>query len=181
MIKKILPLVNWFRVGLAIALATTSLIGLFGCAASPSVAWKSQNALPESVVTQIISDYTKADPEPIRSQLKVWQVKGSQNNRLAIVNFNHPDLCGAWGCLYVGLWMQGDSLVKPVFEHYLDPHVPPERQLFTPLSKEQTEPQPLPCVRTWQPAIKGYFKRLDLCFNRSNEDYQVKRSSTEAI
>jgi len=168
-----LRLANLFRMGIAIAVLASLLSG---CGKSPVVPWESATNLPKPIQEQIESQY-KVD----LTSGNIWQVKGVENNRLVVVDFNSDDLCGAWGCLYSGLWMQEDSLVGVALEHYLDPHVPPERLLFSVLPPETTTPPTLPCIRTVQPDFQGFLKRIDLCFNENIKKYEVWRSATEAL
>jgi len=166
----------WFRIGLGLFLLISSLLGLTGCSVGAAdVPWQRAAALvPEPVLEQVITQNStlsgKAVGQLVQS-MQGWKVNGS-DGKLIVLNFNTPDLCGALGCLYSGVWLRNDRSAAQVFSVYLDPNLPNGQVLFK-VSDPPQQNQALPCLEVAQldKTQQQLVRRTHLCFN--GQQYQT--------
>jgi hypothetical protein len=166
----------WFRIGLGLFLLISSLLGLTGCSVGAAgVPWQRAAALvPEPVLEQVIAQNStfngKAVGQLVQS-MQGWKVNGS-DGKLVVLNFNTPDLCGALGCLYSGVWLRNDRSAAQVFSVYLDPNLPKGQVLFK-VSDSLQQNQALPCLEVAQldKTQQQLVRRTHLCFN--GQQYQT--------
>ncbi|MTJ55831.1 hypothetical protein FJR38_25785 [Anabaena sp. UHCC 0253] len=163
--------VHWFRVGLSIFLLLSVLCGLGGCSLNAAtLTWhKAVNLVSSSVVEQVIGENTNLNPQTSVDNTLAVNVAGKDGN-LTIFNFNTPDVCGALGCLYAGYWFKPNQPITQVFLSYLNPTLPPGKQL---LAVGENRNQSLPCVKVLQ-TEKQQLRQLNFCFNGNR--YQVADS-----
>jgi hypothetical protein len=166
----------WFRIGLGLFLLISSLLGLTGCSVGTAgVSWQRAAALvPEPVLEQVIAQNStlseKAVGQLVQS-MQAWKANGS-DGKLVVLNFNTPDLCGALGCLYSGIWLREDKPAAQVFSVYLDPNLPKGQVLFK-VSDSLQQNQALPCLEVAQldKTQQQLVRRTHLCFN--GQQYQT--------
>jgi hypothetical protein len=163
--------VHWFRVGLSIFLLLSVLCGLGGCSLNAAtLTWhKAVNLVSSSVVEQVIGENTDLNPQASVDNILAVNVAG-KDGKLTIFNFNTPDVCGALGCLYAGYWFKPNQPITQVFLSYLNPTLPPGKQL---LVVGENRHQPLPCLKVLQ-TDKQQLRQLNFCFNGNR--YQVADS-----
>lgn len=159
--------VHFFRVGLALFLALSCLLGLSGCTASSATPWQSATQFfsREQVAALLAenSTLTAASPEQV-DRVKVLPL---QQNVVA-VNFNLQELCGVSDCLY-SVYSQSNKSDPPrrLFSAYLNPGVPPGTPLFR--QTDQTLNN-YPCFQLNQ-AGTSTLKQSTLCFQE--RQYEV--------
>lgn len=166
----------WFRIGLGLFLLISSLLGLTGCSVGAAgVPWQRAAALiPEPVLEQVIAQNStlsgKAVGQLVQS-MQGWKVNGS-DGKLVVLNFNTPNLCGALGCLYSGVWLRENKPAAQVFSVYLDPNLPNGQVLFK-VSNSLQQNQALPCLEVAQldKTQQQLVRRTHLCFN--GQQYQT--------
>ncbi|PIG91564.1 hypothetical protein [Gloeocapsopsis sp. IPPAS B-1203] len=166
----------WFRIGLGLFLLISSLLGLTGCSVGAGgVPWQQAAALvPEPVLEQVIAQNStlsgKAVGQLVQS-MQGWKVNGSEG-KLVVLNFNTPDLCGALGCLYSGVWLRKNQPATQVFSVYLDPNLPNGQALFKASDLPQQN-QALPCLEVVQldKTQQQLVRQTHLCFN--GQQYQT--------
>jgi hypothetical protein len=161
----------WFRIGFSLFLLLSVLIGVVGCSSGTSnVSWqKATPAVPETVLEQVIQTHTDLDMAEAREALLAWTV-GGKEGKLALFNFNTPDLCGALGCLYTGYWLKDNQPIVEVFQNYLNPNLPANKSL---IQVGEDQGQALPCLEVLQ--MEGdRLRQLNYCFN--SDRYQLTNS-----
>lgn len=161
----------WFRIGFSLFLLLSVLIGVVGCSSRASnVPWqKATTAVPETVLEQVIQTNTVLDMAEAREALLAWTV-GGKEGKLALFNFNTPDLCGALGCLYTGYWLKDNQPMVEVFQNYLNPNLPANKPL---IQVGEDQGQTLPCLKVLQ--MEGdRLRQLNYCFN--GDRYQLANS-----
>lgn len=118
---------NWMRVGVALFLVLSVLLGLGGCGANASASWQpASRVLPQRVLEQAIKDNATVEPAEAKAlfdQALAWSVPGGQQ-RLVLINYNTPLLCGVGGCLYTGLIQ--DQSDKEKWKDVLSMRIKPE-------------------------------------------------------
>lgn len=163
--------IHWFRIGLGIFLLLSVFISVGGCSLNAAtVNWnKATNFVPTSVIEQVIAENTELNAKASAKNILVWSVEG-KDGRLAVFNFNTPDVCGALGCLYTGYWLRKDKPITQVFLSYLNPNLPPDKHL---LSVGENRGQALPCIKVLQ-TEQEQLRQLNFCFNGTG--YQLADS-----
>jgi hypothetical protein len=163
--------VHWFRVGFSIFLLLSVLCGLGGCSFNAAtVTWhKAVNLVSSSVVEQVIGENTNLNPQASVDNILAVNVAG-KDSKLTIFNFNTSDVCGALGCLYAGYWFKPNQPISQVFLSYLNPTLPPGKQL---LVVGENRYQALPCIKVLQ-TEKQQLRQLNFCFNGNR--YQLADS-----
>ena len=102
--------------------------------------------------------------------MQAWEVRG-KSDRLVVFNFNTPELCGALGCLYTGMWLREKQPAAQVLSMYLNPNLPEGRSLFEVLGGEGGDRnKKLPCLKVMQ-IEKDRLRQVNLCFN--GRQYQI--------
>ncbi len=167
-----------WRVGFAIFIALSAVLSLAGCGGvGASTPWRpAAQLVSEAVITQVLQDHSRDPPpdelNPTMGQIRAWEAAG-RAGRLVVFDFATPDLCGALGCLYVGVWMQDDKQVDPVFAVYLNPHLPPGVPLLATtdgVGLTAKEP-PLPCLQINQ--LEGeQLAQLSYCYTGASNGYE---------
>lgn len=171
----------WFRIGLALFLLVSSLIGLTGCSTpNAEVPWqKASEVVPQAVLVEAITQNTSVDRKvsQIEQSMQAWEVPGN-DGKLVVLDFNTPDLCGTLGCLYVGVWIRDNQPPAQVFATYLDPNLPENQVLFAVLhpSDRPSQQQALPCLKVMQlkPDAAGAtqeLQQISFCFD--GQQYRV--------
>ncbi|MBS3030680.1 MAG: hypothetical protein HCA25_00130 (plasmid) [Dolichospermum sp. DET50] len=163
--------VYWFRVGLSIFVLLSMLFSLGGCSLNATtVNWnKAVDVVSTPVLEQVIRDNTNLNPKASAENILIWNVS-EKDGKLTLFNFNTPDVCGALGCLYAGYWLRNDKPITQVFLSYLNPTLPPGKQLFV---VGENRNQSLPCIKVLQ-TEKQQLRQLNFCFNGNR--YQVADS-----
>ncbi len=167
-----------WRVGFAIFIALSAVLSLVGCSSvKGSTPWRpAAQLVSEAIIKQMLQDHSRAPPptelNPAMGQIRAWEAAG-RVGRLVVFDFATPDLCGALGCLYVGVWMQDDERVDPVFAVYLNPHLPPGMPLLATTDGVgfTAEEPPLPCLRINQ--LEGdQLAQLSYCYTGASNGYE---------
>jgi hypothetical protein len=161
----------WFRIGFSLFLLLSVLIGIAGCSSSAAtVPWRKATAVvPEAVIEQVIQTNIDMDVAQAKETLLAWSVDGKEG-KLALFNFNTPNLCGALGCLYTGYWLRENQSAVEVFQNYLNPNLPENKALF---QVGEDRGQALPCLEVLQ--MEGdRLRQLNYCFNGNR--YQLADS-----
>ncbi|MDX2241105.1 MAG: hypothetical protein NW224_10515 [Leptolyngbyaceae cyanobacterium bins.302] len=161
----------WFRIGFSLFLLLSVLIGIAGCSSNAAtVPWQKATAVvPEPVLEQVIQTSTDLDVAQAKESLLAWTVDGKEG-KLALFNFNTPNLCGALGCLYTGYWLRENQPAVEVFQNYLNPNLPANKPL---IQVGEDRGQSLPCLEVLQ--MEGdRLRQLNYCFN--GDRYQLADS-----
>ncbi|WP_353933345.1 hypothetical protein WJM97_22935 (plasmid) [Okeanomitos corallinicola TIOX110] len=163
--------VHWFRIGFSIFLLLSMILSLVGCSLNAAtVNWKkAADVVSTSVLEQVIRDNTELNTKAAVENILVWDVSVKDGN-FRLFNFNTPEVCGALGCLYAGYWFKQNQPITQVFLSYLNPSLPPGKQL---LAVGETRNQSLPCIKVLQ-TEKQQLRQLNYCFNGNR--YQVADS-----
>ncbi|MBD2295034.1 hypothetical protein H6G06_16475 [Anabaena sphaerica FACHB-251] len=163
--------VHWFRIGFSIFLLLSMILSLVGCSLNAATLnWKKAvNVISTPVLQQVIRDNTELNTKAAVENILVWDV-GVKDGNFRLFNFNTPEVCGALGCLYAGYWFKSNQQITQVFLTYLNPNLPPGKQL---LAVGETRNQSLPCMRVLQ-TEKQQLRQLNYCFNGNR--YQVADS-----
>jgi hypothetical protein len=165
--------VHWFRIGFSIFLLLSMILSLVGCSLNAAtVNWKKAvDVISTPVLEQVIRDNTELNTKTAVENILVWDVGVKDGNfNFRLFNFNTPEVCGALGCLYVGYWFKQSQPITQVFLSYLNPNLPPGKQL---LAVGETRNQSLPCIKVLQ-TENQQLRQLNYCFNGNR--YQVADS-----
>jgi len=173
----LMQMANWFRVGFALFVLLSSLLGLSGCGVQASVPWQAASRiLPQSVLEQVLMEQTsipEQEQEDVLQATQAWVVGGDEG-KLVMLHYNTAEVCGAMGCLYNGVWLKDDDKASIVFSSYLNPNLPRTLALFSPVSDAPDQAsQPLPCFQVNQ--IEGANLR-QTTFCLQGEAYHSVRS-----
>ena len=165
---------KWFRVGLGLFILLSVLLSAIGCSRSVSgVPWQQAKAVvPAAVIEQAIAQNTTLRGEQaakVAETMQAWEVRG-KSDRLVVFNFNTPELCGALGCLYTGMWLREDQSAAQVLSMYLNPNLPEGRSLFEVLGGKGDRNKKLPCLKVMQ-VEQIRLRQINLCFN--GRQYQI--------
>jgi hypothetical protein len=163
--------VHWFRIGFSIFLLLSMILSLVGCSLNATtVNWKKAvDVVSTPVLEQMIRDNTELNTKAAVENILVWDV-GVKDGNFRLFNFNTPEVCGALGCLYAGYWFKSNQPITQVFLSYLNPSLPPGKQL---LFVGETTNQSLPCIKVLQ-TEQQQLRQLNYCFNVNR--YQVADS-----
>ncbi|MBD2666930.1 hypothetical protein B6N60_04934 [Richelia sinica FACHB-800] len=163
--------VHWFRIGFSIFVLLSMLLTLVGCSLNAAtVNWnKAVNLVPAPVLEQVIAENTKLNAKASVKNILAWNVAVTDGN-FTLFNFNNPEVCGVLGCLYAGYWFKQNQPIIRVFLSYLNPNLPPGKQLLAVGDKRN---QPLPCLKVLQ-TEKQQLRQFNYCFNGNH--YQVADS-----
>ncbi|WP_016948747.1 hypothetical protein [Anabaena sp. PCC 7108] len=163
--------VHWFRIGFSIFLLLSMILSLVGCSLNAAtINWKKAvDVVSTPVLEQVIRDNIELNTKAAAENILVWDV-GVKDGNFRLFNFNTPEVCGALGCLYAGYWFKSNQPITQVFLSYLNPNLPPGKQLF---AVGETRNQPLPCIKVLQ-TEKQQLRQLNYCFNGNR--YQVADS-----
>jgi hypothetical protein len=168
---------KWFRVGLGVFILLSVLLSVIGCSHSVfGVPWQQATAVaPAAVIEQTIAQNTTLTGEQaakVAKTMQAWEVRGKLG-RLVVFNFNTPELCGALGCLYMGMWLRENQPAAQVLSMYLNPNLPEGRSLFEVLGGEGDRNRELPCLKVMQ-LEQVRLRQINLCFN--GRQYQIVNS-----
>ncbi|NES96801.1 MAG: hypothetical protein F6K32_16490 [Desertifilum sp. SIO1I2] len=175
-------LANRVRVGFALFVLLSSLLGLGGCAVQARGAWQPVNQVvtPE-ILEQVIIDQTNATASEQLSLIdnaQAWVIPGNVG-QLVFINYNTPKLCGLKQCLYTGLWKKPTQEWEIVFSLYLDRNLPQSVPLFeAPIDEPSSIKRPLPCFRVNQ--LESTTLRQTL-YCLSENQYQLIRTTTQTL
>ncbi|MBD2694165.1 hypothetical protein [Anabaena catenula] len=163
--------VHWFRIGFSIFLLLSMILSLVGCSLNAAtVNWKKAvDVVSTPVLEQVIRDNTELNTKVAVENILVWDV-GVKDGNFKLFNFNTPEVCGVLGCLYAGYWFKPNQPITQVFLSYLNPNLPPGKQL---LAIGETRNQSLPCIKVLQ-TENQQLRQLNYCFNGNR--YQVADS-----
>lgn len=137
---KMVQFVILFRTSLAITLLLGVLF-LSGCSRVASTAyWQSVGSLDlVPLAKQAIAENSIRDPESSESVTNVLVMRlpthKQQNQELFLLDYNTEGLCGRRGCLY-SIYSQQGQVYKLLWSEYLQPNLPPNENLFTPVTEE---------------------------------------------
>ena len=166
---------KWFRVGLGLFILLSVLLSAIGCSRSTSgVPWQQATAVtPSAVIERAIAQNTTLRGEQaakVAETMQAWEVRG-KSDRLVVFNFNSPELCGALGCLYTGMWLRENQPAAQVLSMYLNPNLPEGRSLFEVLGSQGGDRNKnLPCLKVMQ-VEQTRLRQINLCFN--GRQYQI--------
>lgn len=122
-------LAAYFRIGLAIFLILSALVGLVGCGSATSkVSWEpASNFYKKATLNRLIAENTAptAPVEELASKMRVYPIAKGFN----LINFNSEKLCGALGCLYAIYARVNGQEPKRIWARYLNPNLPPGKIL----------------------------------------------------
>lgn len=143
---------NRFRIGFAVAVLVSMALMSVGCSAQAQGGdWQPvSRVLPDAVIQDLIAvetSLTEAEADALVETMVGWSIPGDEG-RLVLVDYRSERLCGASGCLYSGLWLDGDALQGVVFSAYLRSDLPPGTPLIQPV--EDGMARPLPCLQASQ-------------------------------
>lgn len=143
-------------------------------------AWHSAgNYAPSGLMSQFEKDNITNPEAYDTSQMMIQKVSfPNQDKPLYFIDTQTSEeddrelLCGAAGCLFAGYMKTGWRAFNPVFDFYLNPHVPPEHEL---LSADMTMRNGMPVIYVIQRSspTKATLVRATLVFNGSQ--YVVTR------
>lgn len=160
-------LLLWFRLGLALFVLMSVLLGATGCTASAaSVPWQAATNVFSVPQLEAILDRNSSGLELQTAQksMRVWTIPAA-SGRVAVLDFNNPGLCGSAGCLYTGYLLRDQQQQQPpveVFQARLQPQLPRSKPLF---SMGQTQDAGLPCLQVWQLDAPHQLKQLQFCYD----------------
>ncbi|MBD2429358.1 hypothetical protein [Phormidium sp. FACHB-1136] len=147
---------NRFRMGFALAVLVSMALTLVGCSAQAQDGnWRPvSQVLPDPIIQELIeaeTSVTGSEADDLAETLVGWSIPGDEG-RLVLVDYRSDLLCGSSGCLYSGLWLDGDELQGEgvVFSAYLRPDLPPEIPLIHPIEVDDGVARPLPCLQASQ-------------------------------
>ena len=147
---------NRFRMGFALAVLVSMALTLVGCSAQAQDGnWRPvSQVLPDPIIHELIeaeTSVTGSEADDLAETLVGWSIPGDEG-RLVLVDYRSDLLCGSSGCLYSGLWLDGDELQGEgvVFSAYLRPDLPPEIPLIQPIDVDDGVARPLPCLQASQ-------------------------------
>jgi len=147
---------NRFRMGFAVAVLISMALTLVGCSAQAQDGnWRPvSQVLPDPIIQELIeaeTSMTGPEADDLAETLVGWSIPGDEG-RLVLVDYRSDWLCGSSGCLYSGLWIEGDELQGEgvVFSAYLRPDLPPEIPLIQPIDVDDGVARPLPCLQASQ-------------------------------
>lgn len=166
---------NRFRIGFAVAILVSMALMSVGCSAQAKVGdWQPvSRVLPEPIIQDVIASETSltgTDADDLAETMVGWSIPGDEG-RLVLVDYRSDRLCGASGCLYSGLWLDGDALQGVVFSAYLRSDLPPGTPLIQPV--EDGMARPLPCLQATQVEGGNLVERI-ACMR--GERYQPTRN-----
>ncbi|WP_008319503.1 hypothetical protein [Leptolyngbya sp. PCC 6406] len=163
------------RIGFALAVILSIALASFGCSAQASAPWRVATQLvPAPLLEEVMAAETSLtgdQAQAVQEDMLAWSIPGKQG-RLVLLNYNSDLLCGSAGCLYSGLWLEGDTPVGAglVLSTYLRPELPPDTPLIQPIDLEDGVTRPLPCLAINQ-LDDDHMQALTLCLR--GERYQV--------
>lgn len=145
---------NRFRIGFALAVLLSMALLSVGCSAQANVGdWQPvSRVLPEPIIQDVIAaetSLTGTDADALTATMVGWSIPGDEG-RLVLVDYRSDRLCGAAGCLYSGLWLDGDALRGVVFSAQLRDDLPPGTPVIQPIEAEDGVVRPLPCLLATQ-------------------------------
>lgn len=147
---------NRFRIGFAVAVLVSMALTSIGCSAQAQAGdWRPvSQVLPEPIIQEVIASETSLtgpEADDLAETMVGWSIPGDEG-RLVLVDYRSDLLCGSSGCLYNGLWIEGDQLQGEgaVFSAYLRPDLPPEIPLIQPIDVDDGVARPLPCLQASQ-------------------------------
>lgn len=147
---------NRFRIGFAVAVLISMALALVGCSAQAQDGnWRPvSQVLPDPIIYELIeaeTSVTGPEADDLAETMVGWSIPGNVG-RLVLVDYRSDLLCGSSGCLYNGLWIEGDQLQGEgaVFSAYLRPDLPPEIPLIQPIDVDDGVARPLPCLQSSQ-------------------------------
>lgn len=159
-------LAHRFRIGFALAVLLSLALGTTGCSAQASAGdWRPvSQVLPGPVIAELVeteTSVTGADAEALVENMVAWSIPGDEG-RLVLVDYRSDLLCGAAGCLYSGLWLDGHELQGEgiVFSAYLRQELPPATPLIQVVNENDGVSRPLPCLSVNQLEGKQVVERI---------------------
>lgn len=178
----LMRLANRARVGFALFILLSSLLGLGGCAAQAREAWQPANqVVPSEILEQVIEEQTSTPRSEQPSLIDNAQARLIHGNvgQLIFINYNTPNLCGIKRCLYTGLWKKPTQEWEIVFSLYLDRNLPQGVSLIeAPIDEPSLFNRPLPCFRVNQ--LESTDLRQTL-YCLSGQHYQLIRTTTKTL
>ncbi|MGG6263115.1 hypothetical protein ACQ4M3_07530 [Leptolyngbya sp. AN03gr2] len=177
--RRMMMMVQWFRIGLSLFLILSALLGLMGCSSQAATTpWRSAtDVLPRELLLDIVKQQSTNVPNPervVNDSLRVFIIPGREG-RVAIFNFDHSNWCGSGGCYFPAYWLrEGNVPSQFVFSQLLYPRLPSGRPLF---EKGEDNGQAIPCLSVWQSENieMTRLRQTTYCFNGTQ--YQPARSN----
>lgn len=177
---KIVRFVRYFHWSLGIFLLLSTLL-LNSCSAPTTergikINWHDGFTAPKPLLELAISENTSLPTAQLSEVLVAAIPTQEQDKQLYIFNYNSPTLCGRWGCLYAGYLDRGQGRYSRVLSVYLQPDLPPGKQLISVSSWDATtNNSSLPCLDFQQTRSNRTLQNLTYCFNGSS--YQPVENS----
>lgn len=177
---KLVRFVRYFHWSLGIFLLLSTL--LLNSCSNPTtnsgikINWHDGFTAPKPLLELAISENTSLPTAQLSEVLVAAIPTQEKDKQLYIFNYNSPTLCGRWGCLYVGYLDRGQGRYSRVLSFYLQPDLPPGKQLITVSSSEVTaNNSSLPCLDVQQTRSNRTLQNLTYCFDGSS--YQPVENS----
>lgn len=155
-----------FRLGFAIVVLISSLLGLVSCGVSAKeISWlPASEYFSRGLIEQIITENSSLTPDnEIINRMQVYQL--AEKPRLTFVDFNTDEMCGQMGCLYV-IYLESEGKTKKVLSRYLRPELPEDVPLISLSSHTQND---LPCI-VFNQLAETNLQQVTLCYN--GDEYQ---------
>lgn len=177
---KIVRFVRYFHWSLGIFLLLSTLL-LNGCSNPTTergikINWHDGFTAPKPLLELAISENTSLPTAQLSEVLVAAIPTQEKDKQLYIFNYNSPTLCGRWGCLYTGYSDRGQGRYSRVLSVYLQPDLPPGKQLISVSSSATTaNNSSLPCLDVQQTRSNRTLQNLTYCFDGSS--YQPVENS----
>lgn len=155
-----------FRLGFAIVVLISSLLGLVSCGVSAKeISWlPASEYLDRGLIEQIITENSSLAPtDEIINRMQVYQL--AEKPRMTFVDFNTDEMCGKMGCLYV-IYLESEGKTKKVLSRYLRPELPENVPL---ISLSEPTQNGLPCL-VFNQLAGSNLQQITLCYN--GDEYQ---------
>lgn len=169
----------WFRVGLAFFVLLSVALGMTACqATATSVPWQPATKVLDRGVVEAMVQHDTMLPKAIADKTLAWPLK-QDDGTLVVINYNNSGVCGRLGCLYGAFLRQDAGPWQPVFSSYLDPNLPPDIPLFTPVRREERR---FPCLQVNQTGQSGAsqgVRQTVYCYN--GKTYQSVSSDLHSL
>ena len=120
---------------------------------SPTITWQlASEGAPPGLMQQVQTDALQPNAWVDVGQMYIWRIQQpNQAQPLYLIDSrtgqaSESPLCGALGCAFFG-YISTESGFQQVYAAYLDPHLPPDTELFEPL---ESQANGLPQLRLYQ-------------------------------
>lgn len=157
--------VYFFRLGLAIFLTITWLLGLSGCS-SAGMSW--HKATQDFSAEQVGAMLVENSSLEIATDEQIERVQSVRFQNVVVIDFNQPELCSNWGCLY-SLYEKTDAKSpQSLFKVYLKPTLPSSDSLITDAGQSLNN---YPCLHLYQTQSNAVVAQFTIC--HTGHQYQI--------